>query len=137
MRSKDQLARAIALAGTGMFCLSGTALAQEAAAVAGVPEQVLVTGRLEENLPARLAQLGTRVDTVTSVEIQNGGYIDAAQSLQTLVPGLYIAPKNGPFDYVDISFQGSRTEDVLWTVDGVRINNRLYGGTTPLDTPTT
>ena len=30
--------------------------------------------------------------------------------------------------------QGSRTEDVLWLVDGVRINNRLYAGTTPLDT---
>ena len=24
--------------------------------------------------------------------------------------------------------------DVLWLVDGIRINNRLYGGTTPLDT---
>ncbi len=23
---------------------------------------------------------------------------------------------------------------MLWLVDGVRINNRLYGGTTPLDT---
>src|SRR6202012_382383 len=43
-------------------------------------------------------------------------------------------PKNGPFDYVDISLQGSRTSDVLWLVDGVRINNRLYGSTPPLDT---
>ena len=48
--------------------------------------------------------------------------------------GLYISPKNGPFDYVDISLLGSRTQDVLWLLDGVRLNNRLYGGTTPLDT---
>ncbi|MFX8879604.1 TonB-dependent receptor plug domain-containing protein, partial [Acinetobacter baumannii] len=34
----------------------------------------------------------------------------------------------------DISFLGSRTQDVLFLVDGVRINNRLYAGTTPLDT---
>ncbi|HMI95840.1 MAG TPA: TonB-dependent receptor [Micropepsaceae bacterium] len=134
MRFKIQLARVIALAGTSTLCLSGTSLAQQVTTAAGVPEQVVITGRLEEDLPARLAELGTRVNTVTAGEIQNGGYADVAQSLQTLVPGLYVAPKSGPFDYVDVSFQGSRTEDVLWTVDGVRINNRLYGGTTPLDT---
>jgi vitamin B12 transporter len=122
----------MALASTGFLCLPG---AQAQTLVqAGVPEQVVITGRLEEDLPARLAELGTRVDTVTSVQIQNGGYLDAAQPLQNLVPGLYLAPKDGPFDYVDVSFQGSRTDDILWTVDGVRINNRLYSGTTPLDT---
>lgn len=134
MRSKFHLVRAMALASTSFLGLSGAAYGQQQLAAAGVPEQVTITGRLEEDLPARLAELGTRVNTVTSAEIQNGGYIDVGQALQTLVPGLFIAPKNGPFDYVDISFQGSRTQDVLWTVDGVRINNRLYGGTTPLDT---
>ena len=133
MRSKISLARAMALAGTSFLCLSGAAYAQQLAA-AGVPEQVTITGRLEEDLPGRLAELGTRVDTVSAVEIKNGGYVDVTQSLQTTVPGLYISPRSGPFDYVDLSFQGSRTQDVLWTVDGVRINNRLYGGTTPLDT---
>src|SRR6185312_1715280 len=59
---------------------------------------------------------------------------DVAGAMQFLVPGLYISPKNGPFDYADISLQGSRTADVLWLVDGVRINNRLYGTTPPLDT---
>ena len=100
----------------------------------GEVERVLITGRLEEMLPQQLSQFGTRIDIVTAVEIQNGGYLDITQSLQNFVPGLYIAPKNGPFDYVDVSLQGSRTQDVLWLVDGVRINNRLYGGTTPLDT---
>ena len=57
------------------------------------------------------------------------------RALQALTPGLYISSiSNGPFDYVRVSLQGSRTEDVLWLVDGIRINNRLYAGTTPLDT---
>src|SRR5688572_11567465 len=100
----------------------------------GEVERVLVTGRLEEMLPQQLSQFGTRVDIVTAAQIQDGGYLDIAQSLQNLVPGFFIANQNGPFDYVDLSFQGSRTQDVLWLVDGVRINNRLYGTTTPLDT---
>ncbi|MEI9985148.1 MAG: TonB-dependent receptor plug domain-containing protein [Aliidongia sp.] len=99
------------------------------------PEEITVTGkRLEETLPQILEQQGTRIDVVSAEDIAKGGYLDIAQSLQTTVPGLYISPKNGPFDYVDISLQGSRTEDVLWLIDGIRINNRLYGGTTPLDT---
>ena len=97
-------------------------------------DQVTVTGRLEEDLPVDLAKYGTRVDTVSAEQIRNGGYLDVAQTLQSLTPGLYVSPHNGPFDYVDLSLLGSRTADVLWLVDGVRINNRLYGGTTPLDT---
>src|SRR5580692_2128074 len=97
-------------------------------------QEVIVTGRLEEDLPIDLQKYGTRVDTVTATQIRNGGFIDVAQALQALTAGLYISPKSGPFDYVDVSLQGSRTQDVLWLVHGVRINNRLYGGTTPLDT---
>ena len=97
-------------------------------------EQVTITGRLEENLPTELQQYGTRVNVVTAEQIRNQGYLDVAQSLQTTVPGLYVSPKNGPFDYADVSLQGSRSQDILWLVDGVRINNRLYGSTPPLDT---
>jgi len=51
-----------------------------------------------------------------------------------LVPGLHIRPKNGQFDYFDASLQGSRGSEILWLIDGVRITNRLYNGTSPLDT---
>jgi len=95
---------------------------------------VVTAPPLDEALPAQLSSYGTRVDRVSAEQIQNGGYTDVAQSLETLVPGLYVSPKNGPFDYVTVSLQGSRTQDVLWLLDGVRLNNRLYGGTTPLDT---
>jgi len=57
-----------------------------------------------------------------------------SQALQMLVPGLYLAPKNGAFDYMNCSLQGSRCQDILWLIDGVRINNRLYNSTSPLDT---
>src|SRR5258708_5852170 len=98
-------------------------------------DEVVVTAKsLEEELPQQLALYGTRVDTISAAKIQNGGYLDVAGALEALAPGLYISPRNGPFDYVQISLQGSRTTDVLWLVDGIRINNRLYAGTTPLDT---
>jgi outer membrane cobalamin receptor len=138
LNRRRRVVRALALAGASAFSLCQPAFGQGQAgqqlAAAGEPEQVLITGRIEEDLPRELAQLGTRVDIVTAGEIKNGGYIDIGQSLEVTVPGLYVAPKNGPFDYVDVSFQGGRTEDILWTVDGVRINNRLYASTTPLDT---
>lgn len=98
-------------------------------------DAVTVTAnRLEEELPQELAKSGTRVDVVTAAQIKNAGSVDVATALQMLAPGLYVSPKNGPFDYVSASFQGSRTGDILWLVDGIRINNRLYNGTTPLDT---
>src|SRR6185312_8452953 len=126
-------------AAAAMLSMGAPALAQgqgQAAVDAGSSqvEQIVVTGRLEEELPTQLAKQGVRVDVVDAATIKNAQYIDVAQALQTTVPGLYIAPKNGPFDYVRISLQGSRTQDVLWLEDGVRLNNRLYGGTTPLDT---
>src|SRR5258705_6383083 len=138
--SRLRFVRAAALASASTLFLAGGAQAQGQAnaqaglGAAGEIENVVITGFLEQDLPQRLAELGTRVDVVSAAEIKNGGYIDVGQALQSLVPGLYIAQKNGPFDYVDVSLQGSRTDDVLWTVDGVRINNRLYSGTTPIDT---
>lgn len=96
--------------------------------------ELVVGGRLEEILPEQLSKVGVRVETITADQIATGGYVDIAQTMQALAPGLNIISKSGPFDYVDLSFQGSRTQDLLWLVDGVRINNRLYAGTTPLDT---
>ena len=101
----------------------------------GVQEEIIVLGdRLEETIPLDLQQFGNRVEIITADELQLGGFNDLAQSLQMRVPGLYLAPKNGAFDYVGCSLQGSRCQDILWLIDGVRINNRLYNSTSPLDT---
>jgi vitamin B12 transporter len=103
--------------------------------VAGVVESVgVVAPKLEEELPQIIERTGVRAQVITGAQIQNGGYYDVAQALQALVPGLFLTPKAGPFDYVTASLQGSRTNEILWLVDGVRISNRLYNGTTPLDT---
>ena len=122
----------------GAVALSSlAAVAARAADTAPAPSvsEVQVTARnLEDTLPEQLAQTGVKVDVIPQQAIRNGGYNDVSTALQALAPGLFVLPKNGPFDYVDVSLLGSRTADVLWMVDGVRINNRLYAGTTPLDT---
>ncbi len=95
---------------------------------------VVRANSIDDSIPGQLSRYGVRVNQVSSQQIQNAGYVDISQSLQSTVPGLYVSQKNGPFDYVTVSLEGSRTQDVLWLLDGVRLNNRLYGGTTPLDT---
>src|SRR5688572_12547737 len=99
-----------------------------------VLSEVIVTGWLEESLPQELERYGTRLESISATQVQQGGYYDIAQTLQALSPGMYIAPLSGAFDYVELSFQGSRNSELLWTVDGIRLNNRLYSTTTPLDT---
>ncbi|ARS27799.1 TonB-dependent receptor plug domain-containing protein [Sphingomonas sp. KC8] len=95
---------------------------------------IVVTGAgLEETLPQELAHYGSAIEVVTEKLVKDGAFVDVAAALE-LVPGLYIKPASGPFSYVDLSLQGSRTQDILWAVDGIRINNRLYGGTSPNDT---
>ncbi len=90
---------------------------------------VIVGQTIEETLPQELEKFGNDLEVVTSDEIRNQVYVDAQQALQMEIPGLYVATRGGPFSYMDISLQGSRTQDMLLLVDGVRINNRLYSAT--------
>jgi vitamin B12 transporter len=113
----------------------GQGLPQGAGAGPGeIDEVTVVSKRLEESLPQQLALSGSRVTVVTAADIQTGGYNDLGQTLQYTVPGLYLSMISGQFSYADVSLQGSRSGDVLWLVDGVRVNNRLYASTLPLDT---
>ncbi|WP_139792197.1 TonB-dependent receptor plug domain-containing protein [Henriciella litoralis] len=84
---------------------------------------------LEETLTSDLERYGSDVETITSEELRNESFTDVSSALQMKTPGLFLAPRGGPFSYIDISLQGSRTQDILFLVDGVRINNRLYSGT--------
>jgi vitamin B12 transporter len=117
---------------------SGLVLASAAPALAEAPadvdELVVTAARLEETLPQALAAYGADLETVSAATVRDNAYVDVSQALQMQVPGLFVSPRNGPFSYVDLSLQGSRTGDVLWLVDGVRINNRLYASTSPADT---
>ena len=55
--------------------------------------------RIEETLPLDLSRYGSRLEIITAEDIERQGFTDIGQSLQRLVPGLFVAPKNGPFDY--------------------------------------
>ena len=119
----------------GVAVTGATASVDALLQIEGLTASVLVAApKLEEGLPQEIERAGSRVQTITSAEIENGGYDDVGQALQAMVPGLYLTPKSGAFDYVFASLQGSRTSEILWLVDGVRISNRLYNGTTPIDT---
>ncbi|HEY8005020.1 MAG TPA: TonB-dependent receptor [Phenylobacterium sp.] len=109
------------------------ARAASAAEPADVSELV-VTGGLEETLPVQLSQYGSRLDTVSAETIRLSGLADVGQVLSKSVPGLYLSPQSGPFSYNFASLQGSRSNEILYLVDGVRISNRLYNTTPPLDT---
>lgn len=97
-------------------------------------EEVLVSARLEESLPQELAMLGSRVQIIDSAQIERQSFTDVTQVIQMLGPSIAINPRSGAYDYSDVSMQGSRTNEVLWLVDGVRISNRLYNNITTLDT---
>ena len=115
-------ALALCLAAPGAFAQTGPAEADT--------DRVVIVGvTLEETLPQELEKYGADLETVTSETIRNQVYVDAQQAMQMKVPGLFVAPRGGPFSYMDISLQGSRTQDMLLLVDGVRINNRLYSTT--------
>lgn len=127
----NKLKTAIMLA-MGLSFVSGVLPNQ---AVTAEIEEIVITGaRIEESIPQDLSRYGSRVEVITAEEIAQNGFIDVMQTIQMMVPGLHIRPKNGQFDYFDASLQGSRTQEILWLIDGVRITNRLYNGTSPLDT---
>jgi vitamin B12 transporter len=134
------LGRGTLLAGVAGAALLGTspAFAQDAVAAAGTAGQdngdiLVLAQKLEESTPEELEKYGSRLEVIEGEAVDRAGFDDTSQALQMLVPGLYIAPKSGAFDYVNVSLLGSRTSEVLFTVDGVRMGNRLYTNTTPLD----
>ncbi len=119
-----------------VICLAAPLAAAQAGPSAEATPQtadtdvVTIVGQtIEETLPQELEKYGSDLEVVTSEELRNQIFVDAQQAMQMKVPGLFVAPRGGPFSYMDISLQGSRTQDMLLLVDGVRINNRLYSGT--------
>lgn len=112
----------------GFFCDAAHTASSE------IDEILVLEKRVEETIPLDLSRYGSRLEIITADQIEKQGFTDIGQSLQRLIPGFFIAPKNGPFDYFSGSLQGSRSQDILWLIDGVRIANRLYNSTMPLDT---
>lgn len=118
---------------TLLFPLSVTAVDHRMA----MDELVIQGSALEESLPSELSAYGAEREVIEGEQLERTGVSDVGQALQGGVPGLYLSPRTGRGDYSDVSIQGSRSEDVLWLMDGVPINNRLFGGTSPLDSIST
>jgi vitamin B12 transporter len=125
------------LAATGLVLAAGHAVAQQQDHTASAPalQEILISERsIESTLPLELANFGVDLEIVTDQLMRDHGFVDVAQSLEMLVPGLHLTSQAGAFSYVNVQMQGSRSSDILWTLDGVRINNRLYNSTSPADT---
>ena len=85
--------RSIVIAGLAV------ATAGRAHAQAAQPEEIVVLGRqIEQNLPQQLAAFGVKMDTLSRADVVNGAYVDVTQVLEAKTPGLFMLPKNGPFD---------------------------------------
>ncbi|WP_347170798.1 TonB-dependent receptor [Pseudomonas salmasensis] len=91
--------------------------------------QIVSAPSVESGTVAAMAQYGSNVTVVSREQIERAGpSADVSRVMQMFIPGLYVAPKNGPFDYGTYSLLGGRNDDTLILLDGVRLNNRLYGG---------
>ncbi|WP_321491831.1 TonB-dependent receptor [uncultured Desulfobacter sp.] len=81
--------------------------------------------RIEERLSSELQEFGHQVTIIRGEEMEKAGIVDLQQALETMVPGFYVAPKTSRGDYSNFRLHGS--SNILWLLDGVRLNNRLYG----------
>lgn len=125
------------LAATGLVLAASQAVAQQQDNTASAPalQEILISERsIESTLPLELANFGVDLEVVTDELVRDHGFVDVAQSLEMLIPGLHLTSQAGAFSYVNVQMQGSRSSDILWALDGVRINNRLYNSTSPADT---
>ena len=136
MRHRNRRARRHAwlVGASGAALCAAATTAWGADAEAPEVEAVVVTGHIEETLPQELARYGSHLEVVSEQRIRDAGYVDVGQALEREVPGLALIPQSGPFSYNTASLQGSRNGEILYLVDGVRISNRLYNTTPPLDT---
>lgn len=131
--------RRLPIAGVSVLSAVAAAVAAPLSHAAATPAEeelaeIIVAGSLEETTPLALARYGNDLEIVTARQVRNHGFVDLTQAVEMLVPGAFVATQAGAFSYATVALQGSRTSDVLWTVDGVRINNRLYNSTSPADT---
>ncbi|GAA4875015.1 TonB-dependent receptor plug domain-containing protein [Ferrimonas pelagia] len=98
-------------------------------ALSAAPERLQVLGQsLDQQLMSQ-AELGSSLIMIDAEQIASAGAVDINAILNQFVPGLFAQGKAGRYDGAYYALQGSRAKDILWLVDGNRINNRLYGST--------
>ncbi|PYY83030.1 TonB-dependent receptor [Pseudomonas sp. TKO26] len=116
------------MSGALLGCLFSPLLLADDAPLELQPQSIFAPS-VESTTVAEMARYGSKLEIIDRQQIERAGpSSDITRVLQMYVPGLYVAPKNGPFDYGTYSLLGGRNDDTLILLDGVRLNNRLYGG---------
>ncbi|EOA8958758.1 TonB-dependent receptor plug domain-containing protein [Vibrio harveyi] len=90
--------------------------------------QTVYNKTIEESLVLEQSYLGGNLVIVDREKLEQFGQSDINDILNQFVPGLFSSGRNGRYDSGYYSLQGSRKKDILWLIDGNRLNNRLYGG---------
>ena len=63
-------------------------------------QQIVSAPSVESTTVADMAQYGSKVEIVSREQIERAGpSADITRAMQMFIPGFYVAPKNGPFDY--------------------------------------
>lgn len=124
VRLRNPLPRLAFAALAALVVCLGPALGQAAEQTHKADDLTVKARKIEERLSAELAAYGHPVAVISAQQIEEGGYTEIYQMLEALVPGMFISMKSGPGDYARYNLHGS--SELLWLVDGVRINNRLY-----------
>ncbi len=81
---------------------------------------------IEDRLSVEMMEFGHPVVIISSEELKNTGFVELQTALEALIPGYFSVARAGRGSYSSPSLHGS--DEILWLLDGVRMNNRLYGG---------
>lgn len=92
--------------------------------------EISVVGRqLEEKLSTELAEYGHKVVVIDSEALTKSGYVTVSQALANMVPGFYL--RSSARSSRTMRLNGS--SNFLMLLDGVRLNNRMFGSTASPD----
>ncbi|MDR1041111.1 MAG: TonB-dependent receptor [Deltaproteobacteria bacterium] len=108
---------------TSMLVMTSSAKAQVQARDV-LPTTVVLGRQIEEKLSAELAEYGHQVYVIQGEDMLKQGYTDLNEALAKMAPGLAIlVTGRGNTDY----FYLNGNNHVLWLIDGIRLNSRLFG----------
>src|SRR5690606_33748241 len=83
--------RLLTLASLPLLGMAAGQVSAQNSQEAPAPQEILISERsLENTLPLELARYGADLEIVTEEQIRNHGFVDVAQSLEMLVPGLHL-----------------------------------------------
>ncbi|MDR1872355.1 MAG: TonB-dependent receptor [Deltaproteobacteria bacterium] len=89
---------------------------------------------LENKLSSDLGEYGQRVQIIDGQTLVDSGYPTLYQALSKLVPGLYFPTNTHSAQIMgDTQMRMNGSTDFLVLLDGVRLNNRLFGRTSSPD----